>query len=382
SIPVNDSIVQEVVVVDTTQPSVRLSYTRNQTDQVGAIISWGGGSGGVGMYFIPPTYPARILNTNFVIPFAPSSGVAFYSKIYADDGPAGGPGTLLDSEAVQATSINLNGLTIVPVTNNVVLTSGGYYVLWDMANPSVGIAEDVTPPFSRRSYEVIQGYWSTYRDYQVSDFFIGSDYFSGAPEDVGVSSIFNPQPNAAITGSGTNVSCWIKNYGGSPDNYFITVNYKLGNYPNIVSQPYTGPAILPGDSVLFTFSTPLVAPGFGNDILYVWTQKTLDVDHSNDTDRVAVNLVGMNELSAIPGLRVSPVPANDHVTFTFASGLPGDGVIIITDLSGKIVAQKKTGVLAPGEKTEIDISSLANGAYFYTVKTAEQTANGKIVKTD
>ncbi|HET6991774.1 MAG TPA: hypothetical protein VFJ43_10640, partial [Bacteroidia bacterium] len=162
TIPINDSIYQEIVVKDTTASSIRLSYTVDQTDPVGSSISWAGGQGGVGVYIKPPTYPARILNTNFILTSAPASGPAFWAKIYDDDGPNGSPGTLLDSVQVDGSQVTTFSLTVVPVAGNIVIQSGGFYVNWDMANnTSVSIAEDLTPPFSRQTYETFQNIWST-----------------------------------------------------------------------------------------------------------------------------------------------------------------------------------------------------------------------------
>lgn len=65
---------------------------------------------------------------------------------------------------------------------------------WEMANNnSVSICTDLTQPFSRQTYETFQNIWSTYRDYQNADFFIGADYVCASPEDVGAASIFRLQ---------------------------------------------------------------------------------------------------------------------------------------------------------------------------------------------
>jgi hypothetical protein len=177
TIRVNDSIVQEVVVVDTTTQNIRLCYTAGHSNPVLGTINWAGGQGGVGVYFEPPTYPAQLVNTTFICTNSPASGIAFFAKIYDDNGPGGSPGTLLDSVAVFGNSIVLNSILTIPCANqNIVINSGGVYVNWDMGNVNVSIAEDLTPPFSRRSYETFQNIWSTFRDYQNSDFFIGLDY--------------------------------------------------------------------------------------------------------------------------------------------------------------------------------------------------------------
>jgi hypothetical protein len=379
TILVNDSIVQEIVVVDTTQPVIRLCYTDNHANPVLNSISWNGGNGGVGMYFQPPTYPARIVSTNFVIMSTPGSGIAFYAKIYDDDGPANSPGTLLDSVAVMANQITPGGVSTIPVGSSVIISSGGFYVNWDMGTTAVSIGEDRTPPFSRRSYETFQGIWSTYRDYQVADFFIGADYAVAEPEDVGVSSITSPANNSTVTGSST-VSCYITNYGDAADNYSIEVNFKLASDPMIVTQQYTGPPILPGDSVLFTFTQQLIVPASGNDVLSAWTSKVADIDHNNDTSAVNLTLVGVEELQPLEGISVYPVPAQEKITFAFETATDDAVVISITDISGKVIDVKKAGRAAAGTTITVDLDAYSPGTYFYTITSGTRQGNGKLIK--
>lgn len=381
TIPVNDSIYQEIVVVDTTQSSIRLSYTEQQTNPVSGSISWAGGQGGVGVYIKPPTYPARILNTNFICTIAPASGPAFYAKIYDDDGPQGSPGTLLDSVLVDGSAITTYSLTVVPVASNLVIQSGGFYVNWEMANTTqVAIAEDLTPPFSRQTFETFQNIWSTFRDYQNADFFIGADYVCSSPEDVGVTSIFSPANLSTVSGP-TTVSCWITNFATTPDNYFIQVNYKLAGNPTIVSEPYTGPLIAPGGQILFNFSTPLVPPYSANDVLYCWTSKTSDVDHSNDTSSNTINLVGINELNMLQGISIYPVPATDAVNLHFDQATEADLTITITDISGKTVEIRKVPKMNAGAVISLDLKDYASGTYFYSMICGEKTGNGKLILT-
>ncbi|MEO5645197.1 MAG: T9SS type A sorting domain-containing protein [Bacteroidia bacterium] len=380
TIPVNDSIYQEIVVVDTTQNSIRLSYTDNQTNLVSGSISWAGGVGGVGVYIKPPTYPARILNTHFILTSAPLSGPAFYAKIYADDGPQGSPGTLLDSVLVDGSSVVTYQLLVVPVAGNVVIQSGGIYVNWEMANLSVSIAEDFTPPFSRQTYETFQNIWSTFRDYQNADFFIGADYACSSPEDVGVSSIFSPANLSTVSGP-TTVSCWVDNYATTPDNYFIQVNYKLAGNPTVVSQPYTGPLISPGGQVLFNFTTQLTPPYSGNDILYCWTSKTSDVDHSNDTASNSLTLVGISELNHFTGVSVYPVPSTDNVNFHFDVSTNAEVVLSVTDISGQLIETKKFANVPAGTILNLDLSNYAAGTYFYSLQSGNRNGKGKLSVT-
>ena len=378
SIPLNDSIIQEIVIVDTTQQTMTLCYTNNHTNPVLNSISWNGGQGGVGMYLAPPTYPARIVSTNFILATSPASGIAFYAKVFDDDGPNGTPGTLLDSVAVMGNTITPYQVLTVPLSSPVTINSGGVYVEWEMATTTVAIAADLTPPFSRRSYEVFSIYWSTYRDYQFTDFFIGCDYQKAFPEDVGVTSITSPLNNATIAGP-SNVSCFIENYGNYPDNYNITVNYKLTNNPTIVSQPYTGALIQPGDSAYFTFSTQLTAPFTGTEQLLVWTSKPSDAILNNDTASITVNLVGVEEYSAMQGVNVYPVPATENVSFGFTQSASAPVDLTITDVSGRVVYTQGFSTVAAGTVISIDLSGFAPGSYFYTLTSGDQKGNGKLL---
>jgi hypothetical protein len=381
SIPVNDSIIQEMVVIDTTQQTMLLTYTDNNLNPVMGSISWNGGQGGVGVFIAPPTYPARIVSTNFIIASAPASGVAFYAKVFDDDGPNGTPGTLLDSVAVMGQNIVTYQPITIPLSSPVTINSGGVYIQWEMASTIVSIATDLTPPFSRQSYEVFSIYWSTYRDYQFTDFFIGCEYQKANPEDVGVTSITSPVNNSTIAGP-TNVSCWIENYGNYPDNYNIMVNYKITNSAAIVSQPYTGPLIQPGDSAFFTFSTQLTAPFTGAEQLLVWTSKATDAVLSNDTASVNVNLVGVEEYAPLTGVTVYPVPAQEQVSFAFSAATEEAIVIAITDLNGKIVHTTQTSKAAAGTVITLELNDLRAGAYFYTITSGTAQGHGKLIIAD
>lgn len=381
TIPVNDSIYQEIVVVDTTLSSIRLSYTDNQTNPVSGSISWAGGQGGVGVYIKPPTYPARILNTNFILTSSPLTGPSFCAKIYADDGPMGSPGTLLDSVLVDGSTVITYQLHTVPVAGNVVIQSGGFYVNWEMASTGVSIATDLAPPFSRQTYETFQNIWSTYRDYQNADFFIGADYVCSSPEDVGVATIFSPANLSTVSGP-TTVSAWIHNYATTPDNYFIQVNYKLAGNPTVVSEPYSGPLIPAGGQILFNFATQLTPPYSANDILYCWTSKTSDVDNTNDTAANSITLVGITELDHLEGVSVYPVPSTDKVNFHFDQPVNAEIVLTITDISGKTIEVKQLPKAAQGAVFTFDMSAYAAGTYFYSMIAGDKVGNGKLVITE
>ncbi|MCC7303616.1 MAG: T9SS type A sorting domain-containing protein [Bacteroidia bacterium] len=380
TIPANDSVMSELVTVDTTQTNIRLCYTANHTNMMSNSISWNGGSGGVGMYFKPPTYPARIVNTNYVIAGTTTSGnYTFIAKIYDDNGPGGTPGTLLDSVPVLTSNVAPSPqVTVVPVSSNIVISSGGFYVNWDMAGVGASIAEDWTLPISMNSYEVFANIWSDYRDMDNADFFIGTDYMKAVPEDVGVCKIQSPLNNATLS-SPTQVSCWIKNFGTQPDNYFINVNYKLGMSGMPTTQAYTGPAIPPGDSVLFTFTTLLTPPYSGSDVLCCWTSKNTDVNANNDTTCINVTLVGIDEYSVLSGVQVFPNPAQDVIHFEFKEAVSEMTTLRMMDVMGRVVYTLEIPVITADSRIKIDGSNLSAGIYSYSLISGNKKKSGKIV---
>ncbi|MFC2111048.1 choice-of-anchor Q domain-containing protein [Bacteroidota bacterium] len=55
------------------------------------------------------------------------------------------------------------------------INSGGVYLLWLMDANGINLARDITQPISMRTYEVLNGGWSEYRDLQTEDFLMGLD---------------------------------------------------------------------------------------------------------------------------------------------------------------------------------------------------------------
>lgn len=167
----NDGLTQEIIAVDTSLANIKLDYSDGLAD--GGGLGWNGGNGGIGIYIEPPFYPAKVTSSQFYIS-ADGSSVGFYAKIFDDDGPGGTVGTLLDSVYVAGSSITLNTYTNVPTANtNLVIDSGGIYLLWYMGGAGINIARDITPPISRRTYEVLGTSWAGYRDLLTEDFLMG-----------------------------------------------------------------------------------------------------------------------------------------------------------------------------------------------------------------
>jgi len=365
--PGNNTVSKELIVVDTTLANIWMEYTDGMPG--GGGISWVGGDGGIGVYFKPPNYPADLKNTRFYIQSNPQA-VGFRAMIYADDGFGGSPGTLLDSVFVPGSSIVTGTYTVVPLSQPAIISSGGVYILWLMSGEGIQLATDDTPPFSRQCYEVLGGIWSPYRSFTVTDFMLGLDYQPIYVQDLGVSTIVGP---VGLVAGSPLVSVRLKNFGQVTLSGF-DVSYRLANGP-VITQAYQGSAIAPGDSVLFTFSTPLnISPGSGD--LCVWTSSSTiaDVNSNNDTACVAitVNSSGLEDQTA-NAWTLAPNPASTNIAII---GAEGKGTLRVYDSRGALLIQQKEDSL----QKELYVGQLAAGVYTLEIIQGDQRQVMKFVK--
>ncbi|MCH8329896.1 MAG: T9SS type A sorting domain-containing protein [Bacteroidetes bacterium] len=281
TVPANNLKVQEVVLVDTTTASINLSY-HDATPLLG--VTWQGGDGGIGVYFKPPVYPARLISTEYLVTANPQTK-GFYAIIYDDDGPNNGPGTILDSVTVDSNLVNVGTVTTVSLLSNVVVQDGGVFVLWYMGGDGIQIATDLDGPFSHQCYEVLSGFWSNYREIETADFFIDLNVEEFVINDAGVAHVQSPATNQNLSVQDT-VTVWLKNYGETTINMF-NVNYMTTD-GNVNTQIYNSTPLTPGDSTLFSFNAA-VSSSKPNDTLCVWTSLLFDDLPSNDTLCIPLN---------------------------------------------------------------------------------------------
>jgi hypothetical protein len=166
----NNQLSMELRVVDTTQASLTLQF-EDATASTGSL-GWDGGAGGAGYYIIPPYYPCTIdslqafITTNINL-------ANYYMELFDDDGPFSTPGTLLDSVMVINPQPAGSGEWFTSaVSNPVTITSGGFYVSWNMNGLNINLGLDLTPPFSNRTYEVLGSSWAIYRSREFQDLMI------------------------------------------------------------------------------------------------------------------------------------------------------------------------------------------------------------------
>lgn len=348
----NNSLTQEIVVIDTTTAIQDLHY-HGLTDN-GVGIGWDGGNGGVGTYIRPPYYPAYATHTTVRI--ASDLGTAGYTiKVFDDDGVGGAPGTLLDSVQVPLGSV-VAGDQVLALTAPIHITSGGVYIQWYMLGPNINIAVDPNPPYSLRTYEVIDGIWAEYRDRTIQDFFLGLRLEQAPVYDIGVTGFFGLADGQDIGGQ-TAVRSWVTNFGNQPVSNF-TLNYRFANGP-VISQNYSGSAIAPGAQTLITFGSYFVPTADVNGDLCSWTTLVDDASVNNDTACVSIHTyVGIEELDNI-GAMLAPNPAD---AFVRIEGLPaGAWNVQVMDATGRLVRSEATTSIA-GPFT-LAVHDLPNGMY-------------------
>jgi hypothetical protein len=147
----NDTATLELRVV--TLPGM-LTY---DSGTPGSSTAWNG-PGGFGNRFVPPVYPCSL---SAIRQYMTSTGsVNVLMAIYDDDGPGGGPGTILFGDTVTVTAADWYSITLpAPV----VIADGAFFVgstSETSSDPSFGY--DATLPISFQSWENT-GVWGASR---------------------------------------------------------------------------------------------------------------------------------------------------------------------------------------------------------------------------
>lgn len=365
-IATNNMMEREIGVYAPAVTGIPVSWAGASDDGLG--LAWNGGDGGIGVYIIPPYYPCQITGTTIRI--TSNSGSNFNMKVYDDDGPGGGPGTLLDS--VLVTAVNGGpGDHVYPLAgSNIQVTDGGYYVVWYMLGPNVNIAVDVLGPFSMQCHEVLGGAWAEYRARTTTDFHLGLRIEQPPFLDVGVAGLIGISNGQSISGP-TTIQALVHNYGNTPANGF-PVSYSYNNGA-VVTQNYTGSNIAPGNSGVITFTQQLVPLDNSTGSLCVWTAAGTDVLNQNDTSCVGVNVqVGIVEQDGLR-VRLFPDPAMDRLS---VEGLPdGEARIWVLDTQGRTAWSTKLAV--SGGRVQLDVSGIPNGNYVLRFASADRLLHGR-----
>lgn len=168
--PGNNTKSSEIDLVNLSGPTAQLTYTTGG----GNTYSWGWNGGGtddgVGVYMYPPVHPMSINSVQVFIATASVSG--YIVSIFDDTGVNGGPGNLLKTDTIPYASVVSGTWNTVTYAVPISIPSGGFYVAWMMGGPDIYIGTEDVGPISRRSYEVLGGAWSGFRDNNLRELMV------------------------------------------------------------------------------------------------------------------------------------------------------------------------------------------------------------------
>lgn len=156
-----------------------------------------------------------------------------------------------------------------------------------------------------------------------------------------------------------NYFCWNLCY--LPQNAGAIPVWVAGDYQNMdPGVPFTGFAgyhVHNGDYSLSTYR-------------YVW----YDVANPNDSayvDLVFESAVGLADVAAVQQFSVTPNPANDATTVTYASsGGSADAVVVYNALGAQVFS---TAVAATQRNAQLNLASLREGLYFVSLRQRGRT---------
>lgn len=168
--PSNDQKTQELVVVDTTVTSIRLSYDNNVEAGLGGL-NWTGGVGGAAIYFVPPCYPVKLTELYAYIVANPNA-FGYSMVVYDDNGTGGAAGTKLDSTYISPGSVVVSSWNTTTLASPITINSGGVYVAWKMNGDGLTLGQNQVPPFSFREFEILGSTWAPYRYRETEDIMI------------------------------------------------------------------------------------------------------------------------------------------------------------------------------------------------------------------
>lgn len=167
--PGNNSNTNELVLVDNTISPTQLSYVTEDINT--GVLSWNGGTGGVGTLFETPLTGWWLTSVELFVTDNNTAAQDFTVGVYANDNGDGLPGTLIDSVLVPTGSVALNDWVTVQFSSPVAVPPEGFFVSWEQNNADgIGIGNTTTAPISRSSYELLGGQWSVSRTNNNTDF--------------------------------------------------------------------------------------------------------------------------------------------------------------------------------------------------------------------
>lgn len=373
-VPANNTLRTKIIAVDSTSPAVIFDYSDGALNGTG--LSWSGGSGGIGYYIKPSFYPAKI-NAYQMVVMTDAAGTGCFLKVFDDDGLNGGPGTLLDSTFAAPGSFPLGSYGTIPLQNtNLIIQSGGFYILWEMpGGANLTLARDTDLPISYRAMEYLGGSWASYRARSTEDFLLGVQAQQFLVRDLELVTVTQPTPGSTLN-TPTSPQVVVKNIGNLV-NTVTAISYRFGGLPT-VNENIPPNTLQPGDSVSYTFSVPFSSPITQTGNLCIWVSMNGDITRTNDTICMQITYDAATSVSenALNPIKLYPNPAYDRVTLDFGQ-LSGQGRLQLFDLQGKLVRETALDLGSPYEMT---LEGMPTGLYQYVVQSSSQFYRGRLMK--
>ncbi|TKJ41089.1 hypothetical protein CEE37_05325 [candidate division LCP-89 bacterium B3_LCP] len=398
--PNNDDVVTEARVM--TLPG-DMMYDDGSSEQG---WTWMGGDGGLGQYFIPPTYPVTIDDIQFYITSG-SATLPFEARISDDDGTYGAPGTGLFSQQVNAPTGN-QWYSVDVSGQNIEITEGGFYVSWHMTgenSPGIGNDSSATQVGSRRSWEYT-GVWAPFRNAETHDVMIRTG-ISGEAAIYNMTIDIEPVGGLPVIVSPGGSFDWTLQIANRES---FTVEFDLWVLVNEALLIF-GPATreIPGNMTpgmrTFTQQIPPGAPS--NSYTYdgylgdyetntIWASDSFPFDIiippdgyqgsaqwqvSSFGDWLNENVETTTELPSTFGLNgAHPNPFNPTTVLSYKLQDASRVNLSVFDISGRLVAELVNSWRDAGvHEVTFDASGLTSGVYLYRLTAGEFTDTGKMV---
>lgn len=163
---------------------------------------------------------------------------------------------------------------------------------------------------------------------------------------------------------------WERIFLDFPENWEYSLCDNGGCYSGIPDSGVMAPVSGTLEAYLKLTVNALDYVGTGTVVFRVYDFKQPEIADTVSFTIHAV-LTGENELSKSDDIRINPNPASDFINITTGLNQPAESVL--TDLNGRTIAVNE---LNPGNVNKLDISGLAKGFYFFTIK----KKSGDIIK--
>lgn len=196
--------------------------------------------------------------------------------------------------------------------------------------------------------------------------------------DAAVDSI---SPNSAADISALHahyVTVWFSNKGTTPITS-IDLQYTFGG--NVMAtETWTGTALNQGDFASHTFAVTF-SPNFGSNLICGKTLLANDANTSNDEHCEAIIASGLfDEIeNGFIVWQNIPNPADNTTMLMYEIPTAGKVSIKITNVLGQALTQQIEDSKAGRHQIDLDVSSLANGVYYYTVSYDNQSVTRKMI---